>query len=72
MEMNLSNPKAVLANEAFPKDSPRPACVVPTFSSIDELKKLGEGKDLLGIDSFRPNFYIIVVNDQRKSSLRGA
>ena len=24
MEMNLPNPKAVLANEAFPKGSPRP------------------------------------------------
>jgi len=44
MEMNLPNPKTVLANEAFPKGSPRPDCVVPTFSSLDELKKLGEGK----------------------------
>jgi hypothetical protein len=43
MEMNLPNPKAVLANEAFPKGSPRPACIVPPFSSLDELKKLGEG-----------------------------
>jgi len=45
MEMNLPNSKAVLANEAFPKGSPRPACVIPTFLSLDDLKKLGEGKN---------------------------
>jgi hypothetical protein len=31
MEMNLPDPKTALANEAFPKGSPRPAYVVPLF-----------------------------------------
>jgi hypothetical protein len=38
MEINLPNPKAVLANEAFPKGSPKPACVITTFSSLDNSK----------------------------------
>jgi hypothetical protein len=61
MGMNLPNPKAVLANEACPKGSPRPdslrtlnktrhrvgrpVCVVLIFSSLVEIKKLG-GQEL--------------------------
>jgi hypothetical protein len=66
METNLLNPKAVLANEAFPKGSSRPddlklpdrlihsgpTCVVTTFSLSNDLKNWREAI-LLSLDPSR-------------------
>jgi len=41
MEMNLPNPKAVLANEAFPKGSPRPDLFNPGIDK-DTGKQVGK------------------------------
>ena len=38
---NPHNPKAVLADEAFPKNSPMPGYVFVTFSPLDNCKNWG-------------------------------
>jgi hypothetical protein len=48
MEMNLPNPKAVLANEAFPKGSPKP----DFFSTLNELRHRQAGCISFRADTF--------------------
>jgi hypothetical protein len=56
MEMNLPNPKVVLANEAFSKGSPRP----DSFSALNRLRHRQAGCKNFRADTFRMVVWSII------------